>query len=132
MRKISRRSVYKNTTWNAKRRGIPWLLNYVTWKTIWAESGKWSLRGNKSGYYVMARFKDQGPYASWNVRIIPFGENIREAHLGKKRSPESCERISRSKIGNQYGRGNKGKIRSPECRKQISESLKEWYQKPCS
>ncbi len=96
----SRKRKYSDAKWYAKKRGIPWLFNYVTWWRKWCESSKWHLRGNKRDQYVMSRPEDKGPYAPWNVRICLSGENIREAHLGKKRSTKSCQRISKSKIGN--------------------------------
>lgn len=32
----------------------------------------------------MARYNDEGPYAVGNVKIIPFGENLREALIGNQ------------------------------------------------
>ena len=49
---------------------------------------------------LRARFGDKGPSASWNVRICLSGENLSEAHLGKIRSPETCQKISKRMIGN--------------------------------
>lgn len=54
----------------AKQRGIRFLFSYLQWVAWW----EWKLgpdwamkRGPKRGQYVMARKKDKGPYAVWNV-----------------------------------------------------------------
>jgi len=47
-----------------------------------------------------------------------------EAHRGVRRPKEVCEKIARAKIGNKYGRGNKGKIHTIESRLKFSEAHK--------
>lgn len=76
---------------HAKQRGIPFLLSFEEWCTIWRISGKWEQRGHSTGQYVMARFGDTGPYAVGNVKIITCNENVSEAHLGK---PKPRKRFS--------------------------------------
>ena len=63
----------------AKSRGIEWLFDLDSWIAVWGKSGMLHARGKRKDQYVMARFDDIGPYAPWNVRIIPAGENIRES-----------------------------------------------------
>jgi hypothetical protein len=91
--------------------------------------------------YGMARFGDKGPYAIGNVKIILNSENTIEAHLGKKRSDETRERIGLTAKGNKRWVGKKhsddtkrkqSEIRkqyfiSDENRRKASEKAKEWY-----
>lgn len=77
---------YTNHKNHARRRGIPFLLTFEEWRDIWRESGKFAERGNKVGQYVMARYRDEGPYAVGNVRIITVSDNHAEAwELKRKR-----------------------------------------------
>ena len=96
----ARKIKYSHAKSYAKLRGIPWLFNYVTWWRIWCESRKWNKRGHYKDEYVMSRPGDEGPYAPWNVRICLSGENVSEAHLGKKLSSEACQEISKRMMGN--------------------------------
>lgn len=64
---------------NAVKRGVPFQLTFEEWQAIWKHSGKWELRGNTSGCYVMARHGDKGPYALGNVSIQPFSKNLKDA-----------------------------------------------------
>lgn len=66
---------FKQQCWNAKRRGVEWLLTFDEWWSIWTASGRWSQRGKGDGQYVMARHGDAGPYAVGNVSIIRCNEN---------------------------------------------------------
>jgi hypothetical protein len=79
---------------DARRRGIPFLLTFEEWWTIWHASGYWERRGKLAGQYVMARYGDVGPYALGNVRICTFGDNAREANCGKLVSQASRTRMS--------------------------------------
>lgn len=81
----------------AKARGISWEMNLATWWAIWDLSGKWSLRGNKSGVeYVMGRFEDVGPYSPTNVYICTNAENGRHlvCQLRKDGTRAVAERVS--------------------------------------
>jgi hypothetical protein len=64
---------------SAGRRGVPFLLTFEQWWSIWQQSGRWHERGCVRGKYVMARLGDRGPYAVGNVKIIPCEENSSEA-----------------------------------------------------
>lgn len=75
---------------HAKKRGVPFLLTFEEWWSIWDTSGKWLLRGHCRGQYVMARYGDRGGYEVGNVRICTCSENLAERnrlnpHLGKQR-----------------------------------------------
>jgi hypothetical protein len=39
--------------------------------------------GNRKGKYVLARYRDQGPYALGNCRVITFERNTSEMHITK-------------------------------------------------
>ena len=70
---------YTNHKSHAKRRKVPFLLTFEEWWSLWDASGKFTERGHKKGQYVMARFRDEGPYAIGNVRICTVEENHAEA-----------------------------------------------------
>lgn len=67
----------------ASSRGLEWEFTLATWWEIWQQSGKWELRGRKSGSYVMARHGDVGPYSPSNVEIITFDANARDSSLNR-------------------------------------------------
>ena len=115
------RKRYMQHKMNAKNYGTPWKINYVQWRRIWSESGKWNKRGPHRGQYVMARFGDKGPYAPWNVKIITCGKNSIEAWLGRNHSIKSKTKMSVSQIGNTNPLGC---IRSPETRAKLSAAHK--------
>lgn len=119
----SRRKKYKLHKLHAKQRNIPWDFNYCQWIKIWLKSGHWYERGKKPGQYQMARYGDTGPYSPNNVRIITVGDNVREAHLGRKYSQETCDRMSKSRIGN---KNRLGKKHTPETKAKISAAKKGW------
>jgi len=57
---------------------------FQEWLQVWISSGKYQLRGNRKGCYVMARKDDLEHYAVGNVEIIPHAENIQFAQKGEK------------------------------------------------
>ena len=75
---VDMRTKFHSHKGNAKVRGVPFLLSFDEWRTLWLDSGKWSQRGARRGQYVMARYGDRGPYAVGNVRICLSGENHQE------------------------------------------------------
>lgn len=116
---------YQQHKRNATHRGIDFLLSFEEWLDIWEQSGKWNLRGNRPGYYVMSRNGDNGPYSIGNVYINSFENNKLEGRLGKMHSTESKNKI-RNKA---TGRPSKHKDRtlpslSDETRQKISNALK--------
>ncbi len=128
------KDAYLTQRQNAKRRGIPWHFNYVSWWRKWCESGKWKLRGKECNQYVMSRPRDKGPYSYENTKICTFGENSSEkvftkeyrakmsaAHmgikpwnLGKKHTLKSRRKMSLAHIGNTSRRGIKASLETKE------------------
>lgn len=85
----SARYKYGDHRRNAKKRGIPFLISFEDWDTIWQLSGKWEQRGARKGRYVMARPGDKGAYEMGNVVICLAEENRAERnvnypHIGKR------------------------------------------------
>lgn len=93
---------------NAKKRGIPWHFNYITWWRKWCESGKWKFRGKGRDQYVMSRYGDTGPYSYNNTKICTFGENSSEKVFTK----EYRAKMSASKMGNTNSLGNRHSLES--------------------
>ena len=82
------RNAFDSQRYDAKRRGIPFLLDFETWLKIWVDSGHLSERGRFRYQYCMARFGDVGPYGVGNVRICTVRENQLEGQstpAGQKR-----------------------------------------------
>lgn len=77
----SRAAAYARQRLSAKTRDIPWNITFSQWCAVWAESGKWELRGRGKGRYCMSRYGDQGPYEIGNVKICLTDENISESYL---------------------------------------------------
>jgi len=59
-------------------------MSFEQWLQVWIESGKYHLRGNRKGQFVMARKDDLGHYEVGNVDIIPTEENSSFANKGEK------------------------------------------------
>ena len=95
-----RRVKYWNQKDNARKRGVTWEMTFEEWWEVWESSGVWEQRGCKRGQYCMSRKGDIGPYSKDNVFIQLHGSNLRDAHLGKPKGPNSLEHnqnISRAK-----------------------------------
>ena len=76
----------------ARNRKIEWLFEFEEWLAWWAAQlgPDWQdKRGKKRGHFVMARKKDKGPYASWNVECKLATQNSSEANRGEK-CAKSC------------------------------------------
>jgi hypothetical protein len=69
---------FKGQAQNARRRGIEWKFDFSGWCKTWADSGKWSERGQGHGY-AMCRKGDVGPYAPENVYIATAVQNTLDA-----------------------------------------------------
>lgn len=91
-------------------RGIEWNFTFKQWIIMWASSGKLHRRGRKRGQFVMGRFHDQGAYTIGNVKIITNSENQREAHIGRKRTPETLLKMSRAQKGKKLTDAHKAKL----------------------
>lgn len=77
---------------SAKRRHIPWSLTFRAWWDKWVESGKWDLRGTKSGDYCMGRENRHVGFTVENARICTFRENsqrtrAQDAPRGRRTPP---------------------------------------------
>ena len=71
---------------HAKRRGIHWRFEPEEWLWWWIENlgPDWfEKRGRRKGQYVMARYKDQGIYAWWNVNCVTVEDNRKDL-IGRK------------------------------------------------
>src|SRR5229473_5180684 len=92
---------------DARKREIEFKFTFEEWIQTWKDSGQLDNRGPKQGQYVMARFGDKGPYASWNVKIITSSENHREGNMGKPKpgNAKHCRKL---------GLSNKGRTLSKE------------------
>jgi hypothetical protein len=102
----------------ATYRGIEWQFTYETWLEWWGEDIV--KRGCKKDCLVMARIGDIGPYSPTNCKKITHGQNVAEAHLGKKKSPEVVLKISIKLMGNKNGLGNRGNTtKGPKKRKEL-------------
>jgi hypothetical protein len=79
MSKIKSAKYYYGTHKESSRqRGIPFRFTYERWVRWWEENlgPDWmAMRGHRDGQYVMARRKDKGPYAPWNVECITCNQN---------------------------------------------------------
>lgn len=109
-----RRSKYATHKGGAVSRGIPWEFTFDTWWELWERSGKWDQRGNKHGQYCMSRYGDVGPYSPSNVFIQTRDDNIKDAHIGSKRTDETKKNISMSKKGKTLP-----KLQCPHCKREI-------------
>ncbi len=85
---------YRRQRNTAKHRGIKFLLTFEEWLVIWEQSGKLPNRGKFRGNYVMSRYGDKGPYAIGNVFINLLEDNIREASVGRIKTPQETQRSS--------------------------------------
>jgi hypothetical protein len=68
----------------AHARGIPFLLTFEEWCSLWEESGHWCERGRGRGKYEMARVGDRGPYAVGNIRIVTREQNRAEFQRSRR------------------------------------------------
>lgn len=86
---------------HAKSRKIEFLLSLSEWKQIWEDSGKWELRGNRTGKYNMMRKNDSGPYSLSNVYIGTHSANVVERNIMMRKfnkyEKEEKEKIKRLK-----------------------------------
>jgi hypothetical protein len=79
----SDRDAYRTQRHNARNRGIPFLLTFEQWLTIWQDSGKLAQRGRGVGKFCMSRRGDAGAYEVGNVFIQAHTANSREGcHAG--------------------------------------------------
>lgn len=77
------RKAFNMQRYHARCRGIEFLFTFEEWVNWWEDQlgPDWMQRRGcrRPGQYVMARYEDKGPYASWNVECITNEENSRRA-----------------------------------------------------
>ena len=81
-RKDRPRHKFNQHRFDAKKRGVPFLLTFEEWFEIWNASGHFHERGPRRGQYCMSRFGDKGPYAVGNVFIQLTTQNSSDAQKG--------------------------------------------------
>jgi len=95
------RDKFQDQKWMAKVRKIPFKLTFEQWVAWWeSELGPdWiTKRGCKSGQYVMARKRDKGPYAIWNIECVTSNQN--HADMKKHGSYVHGENVGTAKLTN--------------------------------
>ena len=97
------KQAYNSQKATSKIRGIEFLLTFDEWYKFWLDSGHLHERGKGKDKYCMARFGDKGAYKLGNIKIILYGENVREAVAGVSCSLLHRERVSISKRGTANG-----------------------------
>lgn len=110
---------------NAERRGIPFLLTFDQWLSIWTESGKLAERGRGSEKYCMSRIGDCGAYEVGNVFIQSGRNNISDGNMGKHMSQETRDKISKAHTGtsHSWSAGQNNPMHRPEVKAKISEAI---------
>jgi hypothetical protein len=88
---------FRNHKRSAAKRGIPFLLSFEDWWTIWHRSDHWKQCGCRKGQYVMARFGDKGPYAIDNVEIVEATINSTAPHQGKRRTSKTKSKMAKAR-----------------------------------
>ncbi len=107
-----RKKAYTGQKNLARGRGIPFLLSFYDWWSIWNNSGHWHERGIRKGQYVMSRPGDKGPYTVNNVKIILTEENCRQRNINKKcvsnakLTPKIVKEIRKIHVKNSHGKNN--------------------------
>ncbi len=113
--------------YDAKRRGIEFLLTFSEWVMWWeSELGPdWLIkRGHQKGQFVMARFEDKGPYQLGNIKCIECGDNVSEAQKGKPHSEIHKQRIGRAHHGIRHTEQAKLKMRAARLGTKQTEEAK--------
>ena len=116
---------YKMQERNALARGVPFLLSFEQWLSIWTESGKLDQRGRGAEKFCMCRNGDVGPYEIGNVFIGTGRENVRAGNLGKEMTQEVRDKISKAHIGKpkEWSRGEKNPMHRPEVKAKMSAAI---------
>lgn len=116
------RKAYTQQKCNAKQRGVPFLLSFEEWKTIWLGSNKWDERGRGAAKYCMCRIGDAGAYEVGNVFIGLGAKNVRDGNLGKFDSDITRAKKSASLTGkpHPWSAGTNNVMHRPEVKAKIS------------
>lgn len=83
-------SAFKNHKERARVRKIPFNFSYIEWIAWWEKQlgPNWFKLKNCGRGYVMARYKDAGPYAPHNVKCVHQLVNLSESRFGKLRGAQ--------------------------------------------
>lgn len=113
---------YKMQKRNATARGIPFLLSFEQWLSVWNESGKMDQRGRGADKYCMCRYGDLGSYEVGNVFIGTGEENVRDGNLGKIDSQETRLKKSIAAMGKPkpWVAGDKNPMHRPDVKAKMS------------
>jgi hypothetical protein len=128
---------------HAAVRGVPFLMIFEQWWSIWQQSGHWHERGVGRGKYVMARLGDRGPYAVGNVKIILWEENAAErefspeeraaiARRNRDRGPRSAETKAKISAKSKGNRSMLGRKHSIDTRRRLSIAAKHRWADPAN
>ena len=104
------REKFKMHRGHAKGRGIPFRMTFEERMHLWQQSGRWHRRGNRRGFFVMARNGDRGGYEVGNVRICLFEENRAEQ---KAVGPVG----NRNHLGHRHGAASRAKMSAAQRRR---------------
>lgn len=72
---------------SAKRRGIEWKFDFLSWIVWWIQTGKLDHRGVTNIDYQMCRINDVGPY-SWENVYCDTGKNNKETYWNRNKPKE--------------------------------------------
>ena len=119
------RKLYTQHKSNAKRRGVPFLLTFDDWKTIWLESGKLDQRGRGAEKYCMCRVGDIGAYEVGNVFIDLNRRNVSDGNIGKVDSAETRAKKSASLKGkpHPWSAGANNPMHRPEVKAKVGAAI---------
>ena len=106
-----RKSVFDSHKQHAKRRGIPSLLTFEEWWSIWEASGRWAEHGPLAHQYCMSRFDDLGFYEVGNVEII-----TNRANRLQMKSHQLARWGNQHLLGHRHSEETKAKMRAARLR----------------
>ena len=95
------KKAYNDQKFDAKRRGIEFLLTYEEWHCWWqGQLGPdWiTLRGSRWYQFVMARYGDAGPYRLDNIKCISNSENRLENKRLQKNEKHYASKLTTEKV----------------------------------
>lgn len=69
---------------NARSDGGQWDITFPQWMDLWIASGKLPEYGRGRDAYCASRIDDDGPWTIGNLRILQFGELVREMRAKEK------------------------------------------------
>lgn len=124
-RRASNEGRYALQRENAARRGIPFLLTFEQWLSVWIDSGKLEERGRGANKYCMSRRGDVGNYEIGNVFIQLGKDNVAEGNLGKVVSESTRAKISACNSGkpHPWSTGLNNPMHRPEVKAKMAAAI---------